>query len=142
MSAKDRCIFCEVVAGRSPASAAYEDPDVMALLDINPVQRGHTLVIPKKHYADIWDIPAAVLFKVTDVTGRVARRMKEVWNTEGVNTFSANGKPAGQDIYHFHMHVIPLARGERTKFADWWLRAVGRAERPELDDLAKELRFR
>jgi histidine triad (HIT) family protein len=136
------CIFCEIVAGKSPASLFYEDADVVALLDINPVQRGHSLVIPKKHYIDIWDINSEVLFKVITATKRVAQRMRDVWNVEGVNIFGANGKPAGQDIYHFHMHVIPLGRGERTKFAEWWLSATGRAERSELDKLAAELHFK
>jgi histidine triad (HIT) family protein len=136
------CIFCNIVAGRSPASVIYQDADVMALLDINPVQRGHTLVIPKKHYVDIWDIDPQVLVKVVTVTQRVARRMGDVWETEGVNIFGANGKPAGQDIYHFHMHVIPLGKGERTKFVDWWRTAMGKAERAELDKLASELRFK
>jgi diadenosine tetraphosphate (Ap4A) HIT family hydrolase len=136
------CIFCDIAAGKSPASVIYEDTDVMALLDTNPVQRGHSLVIPKKHYADIWDIDLGVLVEVVKVTKRVAQRMREVWDTEGVNIFGANGKPAGQDIYHFHMHVIPLAKGERTKFVDWWLSAMGKAERPELDRLAAELRFK
>lgn len=135
------CIFCDIVAGKSPASVIYDDSDVMALLDINPVQRGHSLVIPKKHYVDIWDIDPEVLQKVVLVTGRVARRMKDVWGTEGVNTFSASGKPAGQDVYHFHMHVIPLGKGERTKFAEWWLSAMGRAERRDLERMAAELRF-
>ena len=137
----ERCIFCDIVAGKSPASVVYEDRDVMALLDINPIQRGHTLVIPKKHYVDIWDIPPDVLTSVVAATKHVAQRMRDVWKTEGVNTFSANGKPAGQDVYHFHMHVIPLGKGERTKFAGWWLSAMGKAERKELDKLAEELRF-
>lgn len=106
------CIFCDIAAGKSPASVIYQDEDVMALLDVNPVQRGHSLVIPKRHYVDIWDIDPEVLREVVLVTGRVAERMKEVWGTEGVNTFSASGKPAGQDIYHFHMRVIPLGKGE------------------------------
>jgi diadenosine tetraphosphate (Ap4A) HIT family hydrolase len=137
-----QCIFCDIVAGRSPASVVYDDPDVMALLDINPVQRGHVLVIPKRHFVDIWDIDPEVLSKVVAVTKRVSQRMRDVWHTEGVNTFSASGKPAGQDVYHFHMHVIPLGKGERTKFAGWWLSAMGEAERSELDELAAELRFR
>ena len=135
------CIFCEIVSGDSPASVIYEDSEVMALLDIHPVQRGHALVIPKRHYVDIWDIDPEVLAKITSVTKRVAQRMKEVLDTEGVNTFSANGKPAGQDIYHFHMHVIPLGKGERTKFAEWWRSAAGDAERAELEKLAARLRF-
>jgi histidine triad (HIT) family protein len=137
----ESCILCDIVRGESPASVIYEDADVMALLDINPVQRGHALVIPKQHYVDIWDIDPEALANVVSVTRRVAQRMKEVLHTEGVNTFSANGKPAGQDIYHFHMHVIPLGEGERTKFAAWWLSAMGKADRPELDELAAKLRF-
>lgn len=135
------CVFCDIVAGKSPASVLYEDSAVISFLDTNPVERGHALVIPKEHYVDIWDIDPGVLQKVVLVTGRVARRMKEVWGTEGVNTFSASGKPAGQDIYHFHMHVIPLGKGQRTKFTEWWLSAIGKAERRDLDNLASELRF-
>jgi len=136
------CIFCEIAKGHSPASVIYEDSDVMALLDINPIERGHALVIPKSHFADIWDIDPEVLTKVVLVTKRVAQRMHEVLDTEGVNMFSASGKPAGQDIYHFHMHVIPLGKGERTKFVEWWLSATGKAKRSELNELAARLRFR
>jgi histidine triad (HIT) family protein len=119
----------------------YEDSEVMAFLDINPVQRGHTLVIPKSHFVDIWDIDPDVLAKVVTVTKGVAQRMREVLDTEGVDTFSASGKPAGQEIYHFHMHVIPLGKGERTKFVEWWLSAMGESNRFELDGLAADLRF-
>jgi histidine triad (HIT) family protein len=136
------CIFCRIVRKEAPASVIYEDDDVMVLLDIYPVQKGHALVIPKKHFVDIWDIDPDVLAKIASVTKRVSRRMKEVMDAEGVNTFSASGKPAGQEIYHFHMHVIPLGKGERTKFAEWWQSAVGKAERSELDRLAEKLRFR
>jgi histidine triad (HIT) family protein len=138
----ESCIFCKIAKGDAPASVIYEDQDVMAFLDINPIQRGHALVIPKQHFVDIWDIPPNVLTKVVSVTKRVSQRMKDAMKTEGVNTFSASGKPAGQDIYHFHMHVIPLGEGEKTKFASWWLSTMIMADRSELDDLAKELRFR
>lgn len=135
------CVFCDIVHGRSPASVIYEDADVMALLDLYPVQRGHSLVIPKGHFVDIWDIPQDVLTSVVSVTQKVSKRMRDVFGTEGVNTFSASGKPAGQDIYHFHMHVIPLGKGERTKFAAWWRSAAGEATRPQLERLAGRLRF-
>ena len=135
------CIFCKIVQKEAPASVVYEDDDVMAFLDINPVQRGHTLVIPKKHFVDIWDIEAGVLAKMVMVTKQVARKLVITLNTEGINTFSANGKPAGQDIYHFHIHAIPVGKGERTKFADWWFSKISRAERSELDELAQKLRF-
>ena len=136
------CIFCEIVSRKSPASVVFEDSDVMALLDTNPVQRGHTLVNPKKHFVDIWDIPAEVLTKVVSASLLVAHRMKEAMDTEGVNTFCASGKPAGQDIFHFHMNVIPLARDERSKFAKWWSSSTETATRSDLDNLASQLRFR
>jgi histidine triad (HIT) family protein len=135
------CIFCRIAQGKASASVVHEDREVIAFLDLNPVQRGHTLVIPKEHFVDIWDIEPEVLARVTEVTKAVAHRLQDVMHAEGVNTFSASGKPAGQEIYHFHMHVIPLAKGERTKFAEWWRGAIRHAEMPELDALAKELRF-
>ncbi len=113
----------------------------MAFLDVNPVQRGHTLVIPKRHFVDIWDIEEAVLARVVKVAKQVAEKMATTLNAEGINTFSASGKPAGQEIYHFHIHVIPLGKGERTKFADYWSSRTSKAERSELDKLAQKLRL-
>jgi len=110
-------------------------------MDINPVQEGHSLVIPKKHFVDIWDIEPGVLAKVDALAQRVARKMADVMRAEGINTFSANGRSAGQEIYHFHMHVIPLGKGERTKFSEWWLQRVTRADRAKLEMLAERLRL-
>ena len=135
------CIFCKIATKEAPASVVYEDDDVMAFMDINPVQRGHTLVIPKKHFVNIWDIEPNVLAKVDAVTKKVAHKMSAVLDSDGINTFSANGKSAGQDIFHFHMHVIPLGKGERTKFAKWWLSSVTRTDRSELDELASKLKI-
>jgi len=135
------CIFCKIARKEAPAGVVYEDDEVMAFLDINPVQRGHTLVIPKRHFVDIWDIEAAVLTKVVAVTKQVAEKLATTLNTEGINTFTASGKPAGQEIYHFHIHVIPLGKGERTKFADYWLSKTSKAERSELNKLARKLRL-
>ena len=123
------------------ASVVYEDDEVMAFLDVNPVQRGHTLVIPKRHFVDIWDVEADVLTRVVKITKQVAEKIAGTLDAEGINTFSASGKPAGQEIYHFHIHVIPLGRGERTKFADYWRSRTSKAERSELDKLAQKLRL-
>jgi histidine triad (HIT) family protein len=137
------CIFCGIVQGKIPASIIHEEDDVISFLDINPVQRGHTLVIPKRHLVDIWDIEPQVFVRIMEVTKSIAHRLQHVMDAEGVNTFNwnASGRPAGQDIYHFHMHVIPLVKDERTKFAMWWKTMVRYAETPELDALAKALRF-
>jgi histidine triad (HIT) family protein len=135
------CIFCKIARKEAPASVVYEDDEVIAFLDINPIERGHTLVIPKRHFVDIWDIEAGVLTQMVMVTQQVARKLATTMNTEGINTFSASGKPAGQDIYHFHIHVIPVGRGERTKFTDWWQSKISRVERSELAKLAQKLRL-
>jgi histidine triad (HIT) family protein len=135
------CIFCKIAQKEALASVVYEDDEVMVFLDINPVQKGHTLVIPKRHFVDIWDMEPAVLTKVVTVTKQLAKKMATTLNAKGINTFSASGKPVGQDIYHFHIHVIPLGKEERTKFADWWLSKTSRADRSELDKLAQRLRF-
>ena len=87
------------------------------------------------HFADIWDVEADVLTRVVKVTKQVAEKMATTFNAEGINTFSASGKPAGQEIYHFHIHVIPLGKGERIKFADYWSSRISKAERSELDKL-------
>ena len=133
------CVFCKIASKKAPASVVYEDDEVMAFLDINPVQKGHTLVIPKRHFVDIWDIDDRLLAKMDAVAKRIVQRMSLALDAEGVNTFSASGKPAGQDVYHYHLHLIPLRKGEKTKFASWWLSNMGKAERAELDDLAQRL---
>jgi len=137
------CVFCGIVQGRIPSSVIHDEEDVISFLDINPVQRGHALVIPKKHVIDIWDLEPRAFTRVMEVTKRVAHRMRETMGTEGANifNFNASGRPAGQDIYHFHMHVIPLSSDERTKFAQWWSGASRHAQRGELDELARTLRF-
>lgn len=135
------CIFCSIARKEAPASVVYEDDDVIAFMDINPVQRGHTLVVPKRHYVNIWDIDPHALVKVDEVARRVALKMASVLGAEGINTFSANGKPAGQDIYHYHLHLIPLGKGERTKFGEWWTSRTTKAERNELDALAEKIRI-
>ncbi len=135
------CVFCKIAKKEAPASIVHEDKDVIAFLDINPVQEGHTLVIPKKHFADIWDIEPDLLAKVVTVVQQVAKKMALTMQSEGIDTFSASGKSAGQDVFHFHMHVIPLASGERTKFAEWWHSRVTKAKRSDLAKLAKKLRF-
>jgi len=144
LEANDRlsdCIFCKIAQKEAPASVVYENAEAMAFLDINPLQLGHTLVIPKRHFANIWDIDESVLTKVVSVTKLVAKKMATALDTEGINTFSASGKSAGQEIQHFHIHVIPIGRGERTKFVDWWSSKISTVERSELDKLAQKLRF-
>jgi len=103
----DECIFCKIVKGELPSKKMYEDKDVIAFLDINPASRGHTLVIPKKHYANIFDVDNSTLGKIMDVAKTISERAKNRLHAEGVNILQSNGRHAGQIVDHIHVHVIP-----------------------------------
>jgi len=102
------CIFCRIIRKEAPASFVFEDDCVVAFLTNRPVNEGHTLVIPKKHYENIYDIPEddiAYLFKIVK---RVAHAVRDAMAAEGVRVVQNNGWAAGQVIFHFHVHVIPM----------------------------------
>lgn len=101
------CIFCKIVEGVIPSSKVYEDDDVLAFLDISQVTKGHTLVIPKKHYDNFLTVPKDVMHKVMDVAQRIGQADVAVLGAKGVNILTNVNKEAGQSVYHFHVHVIP-----------------------------------
>lgn len=93
--------------GETPSKKVYEDEDVLAFLDINPVTQGHTLVIPKEHYHDIFEIPPQALNKVIQIAKKVSKGLKESLDAEGINLLHNSGSIAQQAVPHFHIHVIP-----------------------------------
>ena len=102
------CVFCQIIRREAPASIVYEDEQVAAFLSNRPVNEGHTLVVPKKHYTNIFEIPedeAAYLFKVAK---RVAEAVKEATGIEAFRIVQNNGKDAAQVIFHLHVHIIPM----------------------------------
>jgi histidine triad (HIT) family protein len=101
------CIFCKIVAGTIPSTKVHEDEDTLAFLDIGPVVKGHTLVIPKKHCDPITGAPPDVLQKLIVVVQKVVRAQIQGLRADGVNVSQANGRVAGQIIPHVHFHVIP-----------------------------------
>jgi len=109
------CIFCKIVRKQVPSSIIHEDDSVLAFLDIRPVNEGHTLVIPKEHYADIFDIPSELLGKVHQVTKKVAIAVKKAVKADGISIIQQNGRAANQDIFHLHVHIIPQFTGEKIK---------------------------
>ena len=136
MAFDEFCIFCKIVRKQAPASIIYEDETVMAFLDIRPLNEGHTLVIPKKHYVDIFDIPEDQLSKVHTAAKQVSIAAKKATNSDGVSIIQQNGKAAGQEIFHFHVHVMPRFEGQKLP---------GFGERKEvkkvkLDDVVKKIK--
>lgn len=101
------CIFCKIVAGQVPCTKLYEDEDVLAFLDINPVTYGHTLVISKEHYSTFLSTPKAIMNKVMNVAQRIGQVQIEQLGAKGVNILINSYEAAGQVIPHFHVHVIP-----------------------------------
>ena len=108
----DDCIFCKIVAGEIPATKVLEDERTLAFMDIAPWTRGHTLVIPKAHAADLGEIGEEDLAAVSATAKRIALRQKERLGAEGVNLLNAFGSAAWQTVFHFHMHVIPRYGGD------------------------------
>ena len=101
------CIFCKIAKGEIPSRKVYEDKDVIAFLDINPANPGHTLVMPKRHAETIMDADDESLEKAIVVAKTIATRIKERLNADGVNILQNNGKHAGQLVNHVHFHVMP-----------------------------------
>ena len=106
------CIFCKIVAGQIPSTKVYEDEKVLAFLDIAPVNVGHTLVIPKKHYANLEDVPEAELCEVMKVVKKVGLALKKGLGVTGYNISENNDPIAGQIVAHLHFHVIPRVQGD------------------------------
>ena len=101
------CIFCKIVAGDIPSHKVYEDDSVLAFLDIAPVNPGHTLVIPKKHFANLEEVPETELAELIAVVKKVGRAVKRGLNAAGYNVQVNNDPVAGQIIPHLHFHIIP-----------------------------------
>lgn len=108
----EQCIFCRIIGGEEMVSVVYEDDKAIAFLDIQPVSGGHTLIVSKEHYATLFDLPDDLLAHCASVAKRLARGLKKATGAEAINIFSANGKAGGQDILHFHLHLIPIREGE------------------------------
>jgi histidine triad (HIT) family protein len=107
------CIFCNIVAKKLPAHIVYEDDEILAFLDIRPINPGHTLVIPKAHVASLNDLDLMLAGRQFQVAGRIAAALrKSGLKCEGINVWLADGKAAFQEVPHIHIHVIPRFAGD------------------------------
>jgi histidine triad (HIT) family protein len=117
MSSTD-CVFCAIVAGAAPAVRIYEDDDYLAILDIRPIVRGHTLVLPKAHTVDLTDTPGQTVADMVQIGQRIAQaaRASEL-KADGNNIVINDGKAAFQSVFHIHLHVAPRQSGDKLSFA-------------------------
>ena len=101
------CIFCAIVEGAIPATIVYEEDQILAFMDINPANSGHLLVIPKRHYRNIFDINVEMAGKIMQVGALLARAIKTALNPDGLNLLQSSESAAFQTVFHFHLHLIP-----------------------------------
>ena len=101
------CIFCKIANGEIPSNTIYEDEKFRVILDLGPATKGHALVLPKEHYADLFEIPEDTLAGAAKVAKEVATTIKEKLSCDGLNLVQNNGETAGQTVMHFHLHIIP-----------------------------------
>ncbi len=119
------CLFCKIIKGGVSSAKVYEDENHLAFLDIFPANKGHTLIIPKKHYAHFSEIPHEEIGRLIEAVRKVAAGVKTALKAEGINLFLNEGRAAGQLIFHAHFHVIPRFEGDglifktnREKYSD------------------------
>ena len=108
----DNCLFCKIVNGEVPSYKVYEDGDVLAFLDIAPVNHGHTLVIPKKHYVNIEEAPEEELYAIMRAVKIIGQSFKDNLGVAGYNVIENNDPVAGQIIPHLHFHIVPRVEGD------------------------------
>ena len=101
------CIFCKIANGEIPSTTLYEDEDFRVILDLGPATRGHALLLPKNHFANLFELDDETAQKAILVAKKMAGKMKDVLGADGFNLVQNNGEAAGQTVFHFHMHLIP-----------------------------------
>ena len=110
----DNCIFCKIANGEIPAATLYEDENFRVILDLGPASKGHALILPKFHAANIYELPDEMAAKAMILAKKMATAMTESLKCDGFNIVQNNGECAGQTVFHFHMHLIPRYKGDNV----------------------------
>ena len=130
------CPFCKIAAGKAPASIVYEDTTVIAFMDANPTSIGHTLVVPKEHYENIYELPDKLLTEMAPVVKKISVAVKKTVDADGIKIIQLNGRAACQVVMHLHFHVIPIVSKDATSGQ----RGRLTPERKKLDETAEKIR--
>lgn len=113
MKEKD-CIFCKIAAGEIPSATIYEDDEFRVILDLGPASKGHALILPKEHYRNLYDIEDETAAKAFLLAKKMIKKLTPVLGCDGYNIVQNNEEPAGQTVFHFHMHLIPRYKGDQV----------------------------
>lgn len=129
------CIFCRIIRGEIPAEIIYQDKNVLAFLDINPVAPGHTLVVPKKHTARFISAPDELIYQTIKTAKKIAPKVLKAVGATDFNLITNNGPAAGQSVEHLHFHIIP--RGKDFSHPNW---VTIKYEKNEMKEIANRIR--
>lgn len=129
----NNCVFCSIIGHEIPSSTIYEDDFVKAILDIAPSAKGHTVLIPKNHYSDIFELTEEAAAHIFVVAKKVATALKEELGCDGINILQNNGIAAGQTVFHFHIHIIPRYENDTVKI-HWDTKGYEEGEMQRLAD--------
>ncbi|MCI5511344.1 MAG: HIT family protein [Oliverpabstia sp.] len=110
----ENCIFCKIAAGEIPSATLYEDEDFRVILDLGPASKGHALILPKQHYANLYELPDELAEKVIRLAKKMVIAMTKALQCDGFNVVQNNGEAAGQTVFHFHMHLIPRYKDDHA----------------------------
>ncbi len=110
----DNCIFCKIANGEIPSATLYEDDDFRVILDLGPATKGHALLLPKTHAANLYELPDDLAEKAILVAKKAAAGLRDGLGSDGLNLVQNNGEAAGQTVFHFHMHLIPRWKGDHA----------------------------
>lgn len=111
----ESCIFCRIANGDIPSKTIFEDEEFRVILDLAPAARGHALILPKQHYADLFELPEDLAGKVFHLAKKMAERIREKMDCDGFNLVQNNGGIAGQTVFHFHLHLIPRYQDDKQQ---------------------------
>lgn len=115
---EENCIFCKIIGGEIPSAKLYEDEDFVIILDAGPASLGHALILPKEHYANVFEMPEELLAKCINLAKVWGEKLVKALNADGLNLVQNNGLAAGQTVFHYHLHMIP--RYENDTVGELW----------------------
>ncbi len=135
------CIFCDIVSNKAKSYKVYENDETLAFLDVNPISYGHILVIPKKHYENIYEMDNNILSEIIKTVKTVTGIIKEKLDINAVNLINSNGKIANQTVFHYHVHVIPRRENDNLDFIhEWWVNKIITIKDGDLENIMHELK--
>jgi histidine triad (HIT) family protein len=135
------CIFCKIIKGEIPSVKIFENENVFAFLDIEPLSKGHCLVIPKKHFKDIFDTDKIVLQEIVIAVKNIAETMKQNLGSDGVNIFNNSGKSAEQGVFHLHFHIVPRYKEDGLRTVECLSAKAKKSNLEELKEISEKLNF-